>query len=34
MKFRAKEELKIKLLKVILNYKSEKEPTYKLTKTE
>jgi len=34
MKFRAKEELKIKLLKVILDYKSEEEPKCELTSTD
>lgn len=34
MKFRAKEELKIKLLEIILNYKSEEEPKYELTNTD
>jgi len=31
IKFRAKEELKIKILKVIDNYKSKEEPSYNLT---
>jgi hypothetical protein len=34
MKFRAKEELKIRLLEVILNYKSKEETKYKLTNTD
>ena len=31
MKFRAREELKIEIIKVIINFKSKEEPKYKLT---
>lgn len=34
MKFRAKEELKLELIKVIANYKSKEEPDCELTKTD
>lgn len=33
-KFRARDELKLKLIKTIIDFKSEEEPGYKLTKED